>query len=306
MKGNRDNFPSNVIREVKERAAFICSKPDCRAMTIAPSTSDDNSVQYIGVVSHITAAAKGGPRYDATIADTDRMSHSNAIFLCASHASMIDKNDGIDYPAETLRSWKSQHEEWVVQQLNKSMAGAATDHIEATSINQTGGMTIGVVNLNLSEAISNDRSVEHDAALFRKLDDCLGEKELRQIANMLLNQHRTTSNKLNVLSELGYQLGLSQNAFANPQIEQAKQTFFQAHDVLFDFLHAEFDQYPYNQTADDYHIRMKPEYNIDLYAVSTANMAAYGALTRRLEDILSAYLNAYGSYRQVVKMNLYI
>ncbi len=33
---------------------------------------------------------------------------------------MIDVNKGIDYPEDTLRSWKKQHEEWVRSNLNKS------------------------------------------------------------------------------------------------------------------------------------------------------------------------------------------
>jgi hypothetical protein len=40
----------------------------------------------------------------------ERESISNAIWLCATCAALIDKNQGIDYPADHLRRWKRDHE----------------------------------------------------------------------------------------------------------------------------------------------------------------------------------------------------
>jgi hypothetical protein len=143
---SRDEFPKQVKEVVARRAAFICSNPGCRAFTLAPSTEDISNFIYTGVISHITAAAPGGPRYDASLSPQERSSITNAILLCATCSVMIDKNQGIDFSRETLTSWKDVHEEWVRANLNKR---AATNEVSinvgsVTSIHQAGGVTAGV------------------------------------------------------------------------------------------------------------------------------------------------------------------
>lgn len=118
---NRDEFSQKVIDVIAKRAFYICSNPDCRAVTIAPSNSDPNKIQYIGIESHITAAAPKGPRYDPSITPRERKSIGNAIFLCSSCAAMIDKNSGIDYPADLIRKWKNEHENCIKDNFNKSI-----------------------------------------------------------------------------------------------------------------------------------------------------------------------------------------
>jgi hypothetical protein len=57
---------------------------------------------------------------------------------------MIDKNDGIDFPAEILRNWKADHDTWVRENLNKSsepLSEIAGMH-EATGIGEVTGLSI--------------------------------------------------------------------------------------------------------------------------------------------------------------------
>ena len=115
---NRDDFSKPIIESTQKRAAFICSNPDCLCLTIAPSENDDLSFLYVGSVAHITAASKGGPRYDSTLTSEQRTLVSNAIFLCSNCATMIDKNSGEDYTVELLNKWKEEHEAWVRGNLN--------------------------------------------------------------------------------------------------------------------------------------------------------------------------------------------
>jgi hypothetical protein len=143
----RDNFSPKIIEQLKMRAAFICSNPSCSVMTIAPAIENENQFQYIGKAAHITAAAKGGPRYDSNLASEKRTSIDNAIFLCSNCADTIDKNNGIDYRAETLKTWKKNHEDWVRSNLNKSIH--KNEHvINVSSKGQSGGVTANVVNIN--------------------------------------------------------------------------------------------------------------------------------------------------------------
>jgi hypothetical protein len=44
----------------------------------------------------MTAASPGGPRYDPSLTQKERGEISNAIFLCAVCADVVDKNNGLD------------------------------------------------------------------------------------------------------------------------------------------------------------------------------------------------------------------
>lgn len=148
-KPSRDNFSSPTVDALAKRAAFICSNPDCRAFTIAPSSGDAAKFIYTGVAAHISAAAAQGPRFDPSLSIDQRRAIENAIFLCGSCSIMIDKNNGIDFTSNALRRWKAEHEEWVRANLNKRAHGEMTalvigpnSHIEGSVIvsqNQLGG-----------------------------------------------------------------------------------------------------------------------------------------------------------------------
>jgi hypothetical protein len=117
----RDEFSATVKEALGKRASYVCSRPDCRALTIAPADADVTEVLYIGKAGHICAAAPGGPRYDQSMTPGERCAIHNAIFLCSSCADMVDKNGGADFPVAKLREWKQQHEQWVRANLNKRM-----------------------------------------------------------------------------------------------------------------------------------------------------------------------------------------
>lgn len=112
-KPNRDDFKREVVDALAKRAAYHCSNPDCLELTVGPGDSGPASVLYWGVGAHITAAAAGGPRYDASLTPEQRGSAENGIYLCGSCSMMIDKNKGLDFPADTLREWKARHERFV-------------------------------------------------------------------------------------------------------------------------------------------------------------------------------------------------
>jgi len=138
----RDDFSAKVKNKLRMRAALSCSNPDCRKLTAAPSESDSDSFVCLGKAAHITAAAEGGSRYDASISIEDRKSIANAIYLCGSCADLIDKNGGIDFPESILRHWKEQHELWVRENLNRTPAGVGGEGGSGTIIGDR-GLVIG-------------------------------------------------------------------------------------------------------------------------------------------------------------------
>lgn len=110
MSGTRDEFRKPVIRKLAERVNYRCSHPECRKPTLGPS-SDPNESINLGRAAHITAAAEGGPRYDATLTPAQRRSIHNGIWLCGLHADLVDKKtDETAYPVTLLRDWKERAE----------------------------------------------------------------------------------------------------------------------------------------------------------------------------------------------------
>ena len=51
----RDEFTERVKRTIGERAAHLCSNPECRKLTIGPHSQDSKSLST-GVAAHICAA----------------------------------------------------------------------------------------------------------------------------------------------------------------------------------------------------------------------------------------------------------
>jgi hypothetical protein len=71
--------------------------------------AEDKSVN-VGEAAHITAAAPGGKRYDASLTPQDRRAPGNGIWLCELCAKLID-TDEARFTVDVLRKWKKDAEE---------------------------------------------------------------------------------------------------------------------------------------------------------------------------------------------------
>jgi len=111
MSKRKDDFPQAVRTAVARRASHHCSFRDCPQVTVGPSDEGPLSVATTGVAAHIHAASPGpgARRYLATMSSDERKDISNAIWLCQTHATLIDRDDVI-YTADVLRSMKNEHE----------------------------------------------------------------------------------------------------------------------------------------------------------------------------------------------------
>ena len=104
----RDDFAKATIERLAKRAGFLCSNPLCRTPTIGAAQGHQGVVN-IGMAAHITAAAPGGPRYDATFSPEQRRYQSNGIWLCQTHGKLVD-SDEAHFTVATLREWKERAE----------------------------------------------------------------------------------------------------------------------------------------------------------------------------------------------------
>ncbi|MGR4066921.1 hypothetical protein [Billgrantia sp. C5P2] len=138
MAKRRDDFLKPVADALAKRAAYICSNPDCRAQTLAPSDKEPGKFLYTGKAAHICAAAEGGPRFDPEMTSEERGGIENGIFLCSNCADMIDKNGGADFSPEQLHEWKQVHAKWVTDNLNKRSQGRGGEGGSGTIIGNRG------------------------------------------------------------------------------------------------------------------------------------------------------------------------
>jgi len=112
----RDEF-SQVTKELlARRVAYRCSNPSCSAITCGPHTEPSRSVN-LGVAAHITAAAVGGPRYNAGLAPVQRISSDNGVWLCQSCAKLVD-SDQSKYTVAVLLGWKVAAEQRAARELS--------------------------------------------------------------------------------------------------------------------------------------------------------------------------------------------
>lgn len=108
---NRDEFSERTKKAVAARAGWHCSFRGCPKLTVGPSEEAPDAITVIGVAAHICGAASGlgSRRYVASMTPEERSSIENAIWLCADHATLIDR-DEVTFQAEELHAMKREHE----------------------------------------------------------------------------------------------------------------------------------------------------------------------------------------------------
>jgi hypothetical protein len=118
----RDEFLAATIRTLANRAGHRCSNPECPRPTSGPALAEDKSVN-VGQAAHITAAAPGGKRYDASLTPRERRAASNGIWLCQLCAKLID-TDEARFTVDLLRKWKQDAEERAFRDIATTLPGA--------------------------------------------------------------------------------------------------------------------------------------------------------------------------------------
>lgn len=103
------DFSADTRELLMFRASLICSNPACATITLGPADAQGRLAVKLGEAAHIRAA-RPGPRFDENMSDEERAHPDNGIWLCASCHTLIDKNNGEDFPVETLLEWKQKHE----------------------------------------------------------------------------------------------------------------------------------------------------------------------------------------------------
>lgn len=116
----RDEFGIKTKQLAAIRVNYLCSYPMCRCLTVSVSQEGNNSFSSIGEAAHICAASKGGKRFDKNMTREERKSIDNCIWLCKTHARLID-TDEEKYTVEVLKQWKKDTEEYVSKAVTNGL-----------------------------------------------------------------------------------------------------------------------------------------------------------------------------------------
>ena len=171
MPTNRDNFTEDTKSRAARRVGFLCSKPDCRCHTVGPSAESGSAVSNIGVAAHICAAAPGGRRYDPKMTPEERMSIDNCIWLCQTHAHLID-TDETTYTVELLKHWKSGAEEYAARAI--SDGNFLRNYHAGNGDNLTQLEELLKSMINLGEFYLMDQILaQYTSGLSEKYDECI-------------------------------------------------------------------------------------------------------------------------------------
>jgi hypothetical protein len=126
----RIEFTQAIKQIVAERAGHHCSFRDCNSSTIGPNPGNSRSSIRNGHACHIYPASGSGPRSALTPPDFDLGSLENAIWMCETHASLIDKDGGFPYPPLVLFKLRDQAENRAaVSQRSSSSGSPAIDYL---------------------------------------------------------------------------------------------------------------------------------------------------------------------------------
>lgn len=105
-----NDFTQPTKNLLEGRAGHRCSAPFCRAPTSGPSETRASKVSNAGVAAHIAGARADAARFDPGMSPAERSRPSNGIWLCQTHAKLID-DDAQRYTVQLLHAWKDRAEE---------------------------------------------------------------------------------------------------------------------------------------------------------------------------------------------------
>ena len=154
----REEFPLKIRQAVALRAQYTCSFPACRRPTAGPSDESTSAVASIGVAAHICAAAPGGPRYVAAMSSEERKGIGNAIWMCATHATLIDQ-DVAKYTADVLIGWKRGREREAAAALEGTARG--TTHTASREVIEIGPGVVAMAEMTAGAGATWEFALDH-------------------------------------------------------------------------------------------------------------------------------------------------
>lgn len=114
MIEHRHPTPS-VQKNILAASGNECAFPGCTRLIF-----DLQHETLIGTICHIRARCENGPRFSAAQTEDENRGYGNLVAMCAEHSKIIDGPKWASFAVETLTAWKTEHEQRVAQDSDRS------------------------------------------------------------------------------------------------------------------------------------------------------------------------------------------
>jgi len=121
-------YPLQDVKMLYGLAAGRCAFPNCRKEVVLDTEPADGRKQ-IGKIAHIVGHSNTGPRGDSSYPQSKLDTYENWLLLCPTCHDTVDALSSI-YTVEGLRKIKSDHEQWVNQQLTVEIPNVGFAELE--------------------------------------------------------------------------------------------------------------------------------------------------------------------------------
>ena len=127
-----------TVKRLFALSANRCAFPKCACPIV------ETSGTVTGIICHIRARSKGGPRYDPKQTDEERHGFPNLVLMCGRHSKLVD-SEPRTYTVDLLSEMKAVHERNGNLELSQTEAGFAVRLLEDYRdlyVTTTGDVTI--------------------------------------------------------------------------------------------------------------------------------------------------------------------
>lgn len=112
------------------RSGNLCAFPNCKKELVM-DISETDDISVVGEEAHIVAREPNGPRGSYPLDSEHRDKYANLVLMCSTHHKVIDEHP-LNYSVELLHEYKTNHENWVKQNLKIDNAKQREDEIYAS------------------------------------------------------------------------------------------------------------------------------------------------------------------------------
>ena len=127
-KSEPRKYPLPDVKMLYGLAAGRCAFPACRKEVVLEADSIDGRKQ-IGKIAHSVGHSDSGPRGDASYARNKLDTYENWVLLCPTCHDTIDALTSA-HTVQSLRSLKTDHEQWVGQKLTVAIPAVGFVELE--------------------------------------------------------------------------------------------------------------------------------------------------------------------------------
>lgn len=120
------NFSDTVVKEIAQKAMYICANPECLCLTGYSTT--EGKPRSIAEGAHVLPSGDKGPRAGDVDAYPNiiRSSSDNGLWLCAVCHKEVD-SDPAHFRTALLFEWKERHEKLIRRLVGKDLEAALLD-----------------------------------------------------------------------------------------------------------------------------------------------------------------------------------